>query len=589
MSQKEQENPACPLPFPNFCSIIIDTMIAHEGLIPYDKLRPYQQECVGTLNAIDSGSHLVAMATGLGKTVVMPFIKSRGRVLILSHREELVNQPVKYFNVPVGFEQAKRHSDGEEIVCASVQSLVRRLKHFSPDDFDVIITDEAHHAVAPTYKKIYDYFKPRLHFGFTATPNRGDKQGLGEIYSDIVFERDIRWGIKNHFLTDIRCLRIDIGYDISSVKRQKDDFNLSQLDAAVNITEQNEAVAEAYYKYHVGQTLIFATTVDHAQNIAKLIDGAVVVSAETQNREQIIKDFTERKIPCIVNCMVFTEGTDMPLIETIIIARPTRNPSLYMQMVGRGLRLYEGKPHLTLLDCVGVSGKLDICTAPSLFGIELDDLKFKKILGDKEEEGILLTDIEPSITRHFSWKVSAREIRLFENETGISTRGVNYTLMPSGDFVLFMSGRLAKEKDGSLSAYNPLAKVQPPTTVYAAIKITIKAIDLTGKTKIIIEQNVGGRRFHKESDPIDPALAFRIVRNNLDSQPVYKSFASLWDVERTLWKHEPASQKQIEMIRKKIDPRVIEGVNYDRLTKGEAANILNILENSKSSYGFKPQ
>lgn len=559
-------------------------MISREGLIPYEKLRPYQQDCVRVLNGIDSGSHLVAMATGLGKTVVMPFIQSKGRVLILSHREELVNQPVKYFSVPVGFEQAKRRSDGEEVVCASVQSLVRRLDRFSPDAFDVIITDEAHHAVAPSYRKIYDYFKPRVHFGFTATPNRGDKQGLGDIYSDIVFERDIRWGIRNHFLTDIRCLRIDIGYDISKVKRQKDDFNLSELAAAVDITEQNEAVAEAYYKYHVGQTLIFATTVKHAQNIAELIEGAVVVSADTPNRDQIIKEFTERKIPCIVNCMVFTEGTDMPLIETIIIARPTHNPSLYMQMVGRGLRLHRDKENLTLLDCVGVSGKLDICTAPSLFGIELDDQKYKKLEIDKDK-GIMLTDIEPSIARHFAWKVSAKEIRLFEENTGIRTCGVNYTKMPNGDFVLFMSGKLLKARDGTLCPYNPRVKALP--TVYAAVKITIKAVDLTGKTRIIIEQNVEGKTYRKETPPMDPQGAFNTVRHNLNTKPVYKSFASLWDTTRTTWRFDPASEKQIAMIKRKIDPKVIEGVDYDRLTKGEAANILNILENSKSAYGFK--
>lgn len=561
-------------------------MISREGLIPYDKLRPYQQECVGVLNQIESGSHLVAMATGLGKTVVMPFIQSSGRVLILSHREELVNQPVKYFNVPVGFEQAKRRSNGEEVVCASVQSLVRRLDRFSPDDFDVIITDEAHHAVAPSYKKIYEYFKPRVHFGFTATPNRGDKQGLGSVYSDIVFERDIRWGIKNKFLSDIRCLRIDIGFDISKVKRQKDDFNLQQLAAAVDIQDQNEAVAEAYYKYHVGQTLIFATTVKHAHNIADLIEGAVVVSAETENREQIIKDFTDRKIPCIVNCMVFTEGTDMPLIETIIVARPTHNASLYMQMVGRGLRLAKGKDHLTLLDCVGVSGKLDICTAPSLFGIDLDEQKYKKLEIDKDK-GIMLTDIEPSITRHFAWKVSAREIRLFEEETGIRTCGVNYTKMPSGDFVLFMSGKLVKGRNGELLPYSP--RMTDPKTIFAAIKITIKAIDLTGKTKIIIEQNVGGKYSRKETQPLDPQDAFNTVRYNLNTKPVYKSFSSLWDATRTQWKMEPASEKQIALIKKKINPKIIEGVDYDRLNKGEATNILSILENNKSMYGFRPQ
>ena len=88
------------------------------------------------------------------------------------------------------------------------------------------------------------------------------------------------------------------------------------------------------------------------------IPGARVVTGETENRDEIIADFTARKIPCIVNCMVFTEGTDMPLIETVIIARPRRNASLYAQRGGRGLRLQEGKKELLLMDCVGVTGKI---------------------------------------------------------------------------------------------------------------------------------------------------------------------------------------------------------------------------------------
>lgn len=100
-----------------------------------------------------------------------------------------------------------------------------------------------------------------------------------------------------------------------------------------------------------------------------LIDGAVVVSADTPDRAEIIERFTKREIPCLVNCMIFTEGTDMPLIETVIIARPTRNASLYTHMVGRGLRLHPDKTDLQLIDCVGITGKLNICTAPDLFGI----------------------------------------------------------------------------------------------------------------------------------------------------------------------------------------------------------------------------
>lgn len=106
------------------------------------KLRDYQQECIEIINGLESGSYLVAVATGLGKTVIFSHIKRRGRMLILSHREELVWQPKKYFECTYGVEQAEHHSSGEEVVSASVQSLVRRLDSFAPDEFDIIITDE---------------------------------------------------------------------------------------------------------------------------------------------------------------------------------------------------------------------------------------------------------------------------------------------------------------------------------------------------------------------------------------------------------------------------------------------------------------
>lgn len=102
------------------------------------QLRDYQQECVDIINNTESGSYLVAVATGLGKTVIFSHIARRGRMLILSHREELVWQPKKYFDCSYGVEKADIHSNGEEVVSASVQSLVRRLESFSPDDFDII-------------------------------------------------------------------------------------------------------------------------------------------------------------------------------------------------------------------------------------------------------------------------------------------------------------------------------------------------------------------------------------------------------------------------------------------------------------------
>lgn len=361
------------------------------------QLRDYQAECIGIIDNLDSGAHLVQMATGLGKTVTFANIHRHGRMLILSHRDELVAQPVKYFDCPVGIEKAERHSNGEPVVSGSVQTLSRgtRLqRNFKPGDFDLIVTDEAHHALAPTYQKIVDYLQPRLHIGFTATPNRGDGRGLDDVFEDIVFQRDLLWGIRHGYLCDIDCMQVEVEWSTKGVKRVAGDFQLSALNDAVNRPKSNAQVAEAYRQFHRGQTLIFASSVDHAYALADLIEGAVVVDGKTpmDERRQIIADFTDRKIPVIINFGVFTEGTDMPLIETVLLARPTRNSTLYTQMVGRGLRLYEDpetgykKKDLLLIDCVGDSDRNDICTAPSLIGIdpsELDENEQRAVRGTR--------------------------------------------------------------------------------------------------------------------------------------------------------------------------------------------------------------
>ena len=292
------------------------------------ELRDYQRECIKTIEAQAPGSYLCQMATGLGKTVTFANIPRQGRNLILSHREELVRQPMKYYDCSYGVERAGEHSHGEEVVSASVQTLVRRLEQFSPDAFDTIIVDEAHHAAANTYRKILDYFKPRLTLGFTATPNRGDKVRLDTVFSDIIFARDLRFGIQNGYLCDIYCMRVDIGYDLSAVHTRAGDYAPGELDEAMEGTA--DAIAEAYGKYAKGATLIFAVSVHHANEIAAKIPGAVVVTGETKDRAAIIERFTAGEIPCIVNCMVFTEGTDIPRVETVIIARPTQSDSLYM-------------------------------------------------------------------------------------------------------------------------------------------------------------------------------------------------------------------------------------------------------------------
>jgi len=491
-------------------------------------LRDYQKECVDIVNQIGKGSYLVCMATGLGKTATFSQFKRQGRTLVLAHREELVNQPVKYFNCSVGKEMAKEKSNGEDVVIASVQSLVRRLDKFNPNAFDRIITDEAHHGTANSYRKIYDYFNFRQHIGVTATPNRHDKTGLEKIFERIIFERDIKWAIQSKYLCDIKCVRAKINYDLSRVSTRLGDYANNELSEAMS--ETAESIAEVYHEQAKGQTLIFATSVEHCYQMAEHIDGAVVVEANTKDRTEIIERFTNREIPCLINCMIFTEGTDIPLIETIIMARPTKNLSLYTQMVGRGLRLYEGKEKLLLIDCVGVSDN-NLCTAPSLIGVDIQHLPSKS---RDEIEGDLF-DLE-DIAKEKSdvpenWIINTYHVDIWAKGQGYNTHDVNYFKLPNGDFICQLPDRI--------------------------------------KFKIPAQDDLGFTNLFGEKIPMQQAFdrLFIKLRNE------YEDSRAIWDLSiAKRWGSSPATEKQLKLINRKL-----KGRDLGNLNKLQAVQILNRL------------
>lgn len=497
-------------------------------------LRPYQAEAIHIIDQQSPGSYLVQMATGLGKTITFANIPHHGeRMLILSHREELVEQPRKYFSCSYGVERAQNHSHGEEIVSASVQTMVRRLDRYDPQDFGLIICDEAHHAAAATYRKIFDYFQPEKLIGFTATPNRGDKVRLDNVFSRIIFQRDLRWGIQNGYLCGIECRQVDIGFDLSAVHTRQGDYAPGELDEAMDGTA--DAIAEAYRDLAVGATLIFAVSVHQAQEIAKRIPGAVVVTGETKNRAAIIEDFTAGKIPCIVNCMVFTEGTDIPRVETVIIARPTQSDSLYAQMVGRGLRLYPGKQKLMLIDCVGITGRASLCTAPSLLGLDMENVPKRRV---SEIEGDLFElpqKIEAASDSPESWIKNIHIVDLWAQEQKYQLHDINFFKMPDGSLVC----ALADKQSLSIPCPDALGMVNFPD----------------------------GRRMGMQ-EAIDEVYT-TLIRDHANSR-------QLWDVRNVKrWGRSPATPKQLEIIN-----RCCKGFDTSSLSKGDASQILNRLFNA---------
>ena len=516
-------------------------------------MRPYQQECLDVLNHLEPGNYLVVMATGLGKTAIFTHMERKGRVLILSHRDELVRQPLQYYDCSCGVEEANEYSDGEEVVSASVQSLWRRLDRFKPDDFDAIITDEAHHAAAPSYRKIYDYFKPRIHIGFTATPNRGDKVRLDDVYDRIVFQRDLRWGIEQKYLTDVNCFKVDIGYDLSKIKVRRGDLEQDKLSEALNQECINKGIAKAYEQYAKGQTLIFATSVSHAMGIARLIEGAVVISAETKERDKILDKFKKKEIRCIVNCMVLTEGTDLPMTETVIIARPTLNASLYQQMVGRGLRKYPGKEYLTLIDCVGVTGRLDICTAPSLFGLDykiVPPTQRGRIQGMLTEMPDLLVSLSDTPD---AWILNAVNVDIFARKNELDLGSVNWK-MQCDDSLVCSTGRKGHQ-------------------------LIVTPINSLGKCDLYWK--VDGETMAHVSDQ-KPNRAIKRARNILNRYNPKEE--KIWNMEFvSQWGSKPASEAQKLLIRKllnqkkNIEKYASQDFDVEHLDKYQASVVLDHL------------
>lgn len=517
---------------------------------PKIALRDYQAECIETIESKGPGRWLAQLATGLGKTVIFTNLPRAGRMLIISHREELVNQPVKYFRCPVGIERASERSGGEPVVSASVQSLCRRLARFSPDAFDTIIVDEAHHSAATSYKSILEHFNPRRVLGFTATPNRGDGTRLDDVFQEIIFKRDLRWGIEQGWLANIECLKVDVGFDLAGVRSKMGDYSADELEKAVNIEGANKAIAEAELKYGVGPTLIFAVSVAHAEAIAELIPGSVAISAATKDRADIFREFSKGTIKVIVNCMIVTEGTDLPDVQTVIMARPTQSAALYTQMVGRGTRKTPKKDKFRLIDCVG-NARHDLCTAPTLLGIDASKVPARyqmDIVGD------LIRDLPDLVERRMdtpkSWIRNVEFVSIWAKETRLDLKGVNWY----------------QHADGRLSLELP-PKKDPETGVVSGGKrwMKISAPDLVGQSTLTTHTG-----FSKGPAPIQ--VIFNIA------EALLKEHASQ---ERPLWSRDsfkrwgaaPASDKQKALVSKFI-AQYGEDINISTLTKGEANLIL---------------
>lgn len=372
--------------------------------------RPYQTEALKKiLKRWKDGvtRQLVSLPVGSGKTLIFGMVAGalKTRTLVLAHREELLLQArqkirLVYPEAEVGILKAEERSGLRTDICvASVQTATRNTDALRERGFRLLICDEAHHAAATSYTKIFEALgfmegdKEKLLLGVTATAYRGDNVGLGSVFEEIVFERSILAMMKAGYLCDVRGLEIKTGADISGVRTRTGDFALDELSVVIDTPERNALVADTYLEHGEGRRgVVFGVGVEHALNLAEAFRtrgvpcAAVYGAMSPEERHDVLRRYEDGKLRVLTNVGVLTEGWDVPDTSVVMMARPTKSKGLYIQCVGRGLRLAPGKEDCLLVDFADVAKKHKLCGFGTLAGDPLLKRRRKQTLLEAVEE-----------------------------------------------------------------------------------------------------------------------------------------------------------------------------------------------------------
>ena len=394
------------------------------------ELRPYQEESRKRVQEEwEKGNKrtLLVLPTGTGKTIVFSKIiedrvKLGERVLVLAHRGELLEQAADKLYKSTGLKTATEKAEQTSlnsfyrVVVGSVQTMQRpkRLEKFSPDFFDTIVIDEAHHCISDGYQRVLKHFESANVLGVTATPDRGDMKNLGSYFDSLAYEYGLAEAIRSKYLSPIKALTIPLKLDLSAVKQQAGDFSTKDLGTALDpYLEQIATEMEKQCKDR--KTVVFLPLVKTSQKFRDILNKhgfkAAEVNGESQDREQILTDFENNEYNVLCNSMLLTEGWDCPDVDCVVVLRPTKVRALYSQMVGRGTRLAPGKEELLLLDFLWHTERHELCHPAHL--IATDEKVAKKMTENIEEAGTAI-DLELAEEQAQKDVVAEREQALAE-------------------------------------------------------------------------------------------------------------------------------------------------------------------------------
>lgn len=358
---------------------VADEQLNIHAYLKYTKgIKPYepQQEALESIeNARVQGisKGLVSLATGLGKTYLAAFDAKRisGHTLFLVHRNEILEQAKESFDVvwpesSKGYYHGIEKSMGNKVTFASIQTISRKehLEHFSPDYFDYIIIDETHHSVCKTYQKIITHFTPKFLLGLTATPERMDRKDVLESYDgNLIFELSQQDSIERGYLAPFKYhgFKDDIDYD--QIYWNGFKYKISDLNKILIIDRRDERIIEKFKeKAKDKKSIGFCVSIEHAVKMAEKFNKAGV-SAEAihsdiallsaEERKDLTDRFRANEIQVVFAVDIFNEGVDFPDVECLLFLRPTESKTIFVQQLGRGLRISPGKENVMVLDFIG--------------------------------------------------------------------------------------------------------------------------------------------------------------------------------------------------------------------------------------------
>jgi len=266
------------------------------------------------------------------------------------------------------------------VVMASAATLYRRLDKFKPDDFDLIVTDEAHLFLSRSFSAPLKFFTPKLLLGATATPTRSDGVSMGDIYSEIVYEYGIAEAIKDKYLCELDGVRVKTNISLDSVRTTAGELNQKDLSDEINCFSRNKLVVDSYLKYAKGrQGIFFCVDIQHCLDLCEIflemgVKAAAISSNEelTGDRDPKIRALKNGQLDVILNVNILTAGFNYDEIGVIGNVCPTKSLTKYLQCIGRGTRLKSPeyvakfKQECIILDFVDNSSKHNLINAWNL-------------------------------------------------------------------------------------------------------------------------------------------------------------------------------------------------------------------------------